>query len=134
MVRQHPQVDPPRCALAAIHFPELRTLTGDDTTAEPLPAALQQLATTAEALLDGSGHRPTGAKPAGGNNVHQPPVNTGTETLGGSVSQRGSNPEADSTAGKDAAVEMSNAAVAMSVCTTMLLVMTQSGCCCTLSR
>ena len=106
-------MDPPRCALTAIHFPEHRTLTGDDTTAEPLPAALQQLAATAEALLDGSGHRPTGAKPAGGNSVHQPAAVTGFEPLHHSMAQHDGSTVADGTAGKDAAVEMSNAAVAM---------------------
>ncbi|KAA6426422.1 MAG: hypothetical protein FRX49_03533 [Trebouxia sp. A1-2] len=45
-----------RCALTAIHFPEQRTLTADEPAAEPLPATMQHLAATAEALLAGAGH------------------------------------------------------------------------------
>ena len=57
MVRQHQQVEPARCALTAIHFPEQRALTADDTIAEPLPAPLQKLAATFKALEDRGNYR-----------------------------------------------------------------------------
>ena len=67
LVRQHEQVEPTRCALTAIHFPEQRTLTTDDTTAEPLPAPLQKLAATAKALEDRGGNYRT----ADGDGAHR---------------------------------------------------------------
>lgn len=112
MVRQHPQVDPPRCALTAIHFPEHRTLTGDDTTAEPLPAVIRELAATAEAVTHCSGgHRPKTAKPADGNSAVRPAAATGSDSLHHGLPQRTANPERYSTAGVDAAVETGAAAV-----------------------
>lgn len=110
LVRQQPQVEPVRCALTAIHFPEHRTLTGDDSTAEPLPAALQQLAATAEALIHCSGHRPTA-----GSGAHRPAAATAAGPLHDDIPQHGSKPEedcqADSTPGKAAAVGKGAAAV-----------------------
>ena len=50
--------------MTTIHFPEQCTLTGDDSTAEPLLAALQQLAVTAQALATGGGHRHSAAADA----------------------------------------------------------------------
>ena len=62
LLSQHSLVDISRCALTTIHYPEQRTLTADEPTAEPLPATMQHLAATAEALLAGGGHRwPTSA-------------------------------------------------------------------------
>ena len=55
LARQNSQVDAGRCALTTIHYPEQRTLTADNATSEPLPAVLQQLAATAQALTAGSG-------------------------------------------------------------------------------
>lgn len=60
-------MDPARCALSAIHFPEQRTLIADDATAKPLPAALQKLAATAKALEDRGNHRI-----AEGDGAHRP--------------------------------------------------------------
>ncbi len=57
LLSQHALVDISRCALTTIHYPEHRTLTADEPTAEPLPATMQHLAATAEALLAGGGHR-----------------------------------------------------------------------------
>ena len=56
LLSQHTLVEVSRCALTAIHFPEQRTLTADEPAAEPLPATMQHLAATAEALLAGAGH------------------------------------------------------------------------------
>jgi len=62
LLSQHSLVDISRCALTTIHYPEHRTLTADEPTAEALPATMQHLAATAEALLAGGGHRwPTSA-------------------------------------------------------------------------
>jgi len=62
MLSQHSLVDISRCALTTIHYPEQRTLTADEPTAEPLPATMQHLAATAGALLAGGAHRwPTSA-------------------------------------------------------------------------
>ena len=76
LVRQHQQVEPARCALTAIHFPEQRSLTADDTTAEPLPAPLQKLAATARALEARSSHRATD-----GDGAHRPAATTPFESL-----------------------------------------------------
>ena len=57
LLSQHMLVDISRCALTTIHYPEHRTLTADEPAAEPLPATMQHLAATAEALLAGGGHR-----------------------------------------------------------------------------
>ncbi|KAL0021866.1 hypothetical protein WJX77_009321 [Trebouxia sp. C0004] len=57
LLSQHTLVEISRCALTIIHYPEQRTLTADEPKAEPLPAAMQHLAATAEALLTGGGHR-----------------------------------------------------------------------------
>ena len=59
-------MDPARCALSAILFPEQRTLTADDAIAEPLPAAPRKLAATAKALEDRGNHRI-----AGGDEAHR---------------------------------------------------------------
>ena len=62
LLSQHSLVDISRCALTTIHYPEQRTLTADEPTAEPLPATMQHLAATAGALLAGGAHRwPTSA-------------------------------------------------------------------------
>ena len=57
LLSQHTLVDISRCALTTIHYPGQRTLTADEPAAEPLPATMQHLAVTAEALLTGGGHR-----------------------------------------------------------------------------
>lgn len=71
-------MEPGRCALTTIHFPERRSFTGDDTTAEPLPAPLQKLAATAKALEDRSTHRTTDSDDA-----HRPAA-----TISGSLHDR----------------------------------------------
>lgn len=99
MVRQHQQVEPIRCALTAIHFPEQRNLTADDTAAEPLPAPLQKLAATAQALEDRSNHRT-----ADGDGAHRPAATTPSESLhcSNSLQSHESQPEQSSKAGNTA--------------------------------
>lgn len=85
-VGQHTLLEAARCALTTIHYPEHRTLTADEPTAEPLPAALHRLAATAQALLAGSGnscHTASSAAeaesglPAGGGGHRQTAANPG---------------------------------------------------------
>lgn len=88
---------------------------GEDTTAEPLPAVLRELAATAEAVTHSTGgHPPRGAEPTDGHSAVQPALAIRPESLHDGMAQRDANPQSDSTAGMDAAVEMQAAAVGMS--------------------
>lgn len=86
MVGQHTLLEAARCALTTIHYPEHRTLTADEPTAEPLPVALHRLAATAQALLSSGGnscHTTSPAAevgsglPAGGSGHRQSAANPG---------------------------------------------------------
>ena len=110
-------MEPARCALTAIHFPEQRTLIADDNTAEPLPALLQQLAATAQALEDHGDCR-IGATPADGDDAHgpaaapryRPSLQDASESLQGH--ERNAK---ESTAGEGPAVERSEDATHLPV-------------------
>ena len=86
MVSQHTLLEAARCALTTIHYPEHRTLTADEPTAEPLPAALYRLAATAQALLASSGTSSRTTSSAGGSGHRQAAANPG-----GAVRDPGSN-------------------------------------------
>lgn len=97
LVRQHQQVEPARCALTAMHFPETRTLTADDTAAEPLPAQIQKLAATAKALEDRGNYGPED-----GDGAHRPAAITPLHGRSNSLQSHESQPQQSSKAGNTA--------------------------------
>ena len=93
--RQQTPLEAPRCVLTAVHFPDNRTLTADESIAEPLPATLNHLLATAQTLLTRGGHSDCTAHPAG---ALQNPQAQFAEPLGqiaGVCSRPGLNREAD---------------------------------------
>lgn len=79
---QHATFEAARCALTAVHFPDRRTLTADESPPEPLPAHVQTLADALDAHLhkQGLSYSPKHSQPV--TSPHNPPTAAdGTEGL-----------------------------------------------------